>query len=126
TIWDTTALKGQLAVVALEGKYIATHTMPYMGLPNQGSWSTFKLLGYVDLPMSAPSSVSAASNGFWSGPSATNGKDLGAIDLAVDSTRSMMYNSGTIARGGYAIVASKQENKVAIVDLTPLFDYMRK
>lgn len=125
TVWDTTALKGQLAVVALEGKYLPSHTMPYMGLPNQGSWSAFKLLGYIDLPMAAPSSISAASNGFWTGPSQTGGKDLGALTLSVDANRTMLYTSGMIAQNGYAIVASKQENKVAIVDLTPLFAYMR-
>ena len=124
TIWDTDALKGQLAVVALEGKYIASHTTPYMGLLNEGSWSAFKLLGYVDLPMAAPSSVSAASNGFWNGPSQTSGKDLGVLDLSIDSVRQMMSSSSAVAAGGYAIVASKQEGKVAIVDLTPLFQYI--
>ena len=125
TIWDTDALKGQLAVVALEGKYLTSHTMPYMGMPNEGSWSNFKLLGYVDLPMAAPSSVAAASNGFWNGPSQTNGKDLGALDISVDSIRQSLLTNALVATGGYAIVASKQENKVAIVDLTPLFQYMR-
>lgn len=126
TIWDIDAMKGQLAVIALEGKYIPTHTMPHMGLPNQGSWSAFKLLGYVDLPMATPSSVSAASNGFWNGPSQTDGKDMGALNLATDSIRSMMYTNAMIAQGGYAIVASKEENKVAIVDLTPLLRYFRE
>jgi hypothetical protein len=125
TVWDTDTLKGQLAVIALEGKYLPYHTMPYMGLPNEGSWSDFKLLGYIDLPMSAPSSVSAASNGFWNGPSQTNGKDLGAFKLSTTADREYLYTSSMIALNGYAIVASKQENKVAIVDLTPLFTYMR-
>lgn len=126
TIWDTEAMKGQLAVVALEGKYLPWHTMPHMGLPNQGSWSDFKLLGYVDLPMVAPSSVSAASNGFWNGPSSTNGKDMGAIKLADEATRASLYNNhAMIAQNDYAVVASKQENKVVIVDLTPLFAYVR-
>ena len=125
TIWDTNTMKGQLAVVALEGKYIPWHTMPYMGLPNQGSWSSFKLLGYIDLPMAAPSSISAASNGFWNGPSQTSGKDMGALNLATSSIRESLYTGSIIATNGYAIIASKQENKVAIVDLTPLFAYMR-
>jgi hypothetical protein len=126
TIWDTEAVKGQLAVIALEGKYLPSHTMPHMGLPNQGSWSDFKLLGYVDLPMAAPSSVSAASNGFWNGPSSTNNKDMGALKLTDNAIRESLYNHHPmIAESGYAIVASKQENKVAIVDLSPLFAYMR-
>ena len=31
-----------------------------------------------------------------------------------------------VAKGGYAIVASQHENKVAMVDLGPLFAYMRE
>jgi hypothetical protein len=126
TIWDTDRMQGQLAVIALEGKYLPFHTLPYMGLPNQGSWSDFKLLGYVDLPMAAPSDVAAASNGYWQGPSSTGGKTLGGLKLTDDATRQMLYTHGTIARGGYAIVASKQEGRVAVVDLTALFSHMRE
>lgn len=125
TLWDTEALKGQLAVIALEGKYLPFHTLPYMGLANQGSWSDFKLLGYVDLPMVAPSAVAAASNGYWNGPSQTEGKPLGKLDLADDATREKLAKSRLVAAGGYAIVASKRENRVAIVDLTPLFHHLR-
>lgn len=129
TVWDTTAKKGQLAVIALEGKYIPFHTWPYMGLPNQGSWSQFKLLGYIDLPMKMPTSVAAASNGWWSGPSQTGGLVLSQIKLGNDSHRKNVYNgawSGVVAKGGYAIVASEHDNKVAIVDLSPLFSYFRE
>ncbi len=131
TIWDTTALKGQLAVVALEGKFIPFQTWPYMGLPNQGSWSDFKLLGYVDLPMAAPSSVAAASNGWWTGPSQTAGKVFSQIDLSDDSTRNAIYSAHqyewghVVSNKGYAIVASKMDNKVAILDLSALFNYFR-
>ena len=132
TVWDTVALKGQLAVVALEGKYISFQTWPYMGLPNQGSWSDFKLLGYIDLPgMSAPSSVAATSNGWWNGPSQTAGKVFSQIDLSNDAIRSSIYNVSqyewglVVANKGYAIVASKMDNKVAILDMAPLFKYMR-
>jgi len=100
-----------------------------MAMPNQGSWSGFKLLGYVDLPMKMPTSVSAASNGWWSGPSQTGGKVLSQIDLAKDSDRKNVYNgswAGVVARGGYAIVGSKYDNKVALVDLSPLFTYIRE
>lgn len=131
TVWDTVALKGQLAVVALEGKYIAFHTWPYMGMPNQGSFSALKLLGYIDLPMATPSSVSAASNGYWNGPSQTAGKVLSQINLADEGTRQGLYNGEimwrmVVADKGYAVVASKQENKAVVVDLTPLFAYVRQ
>lgn len=131
TIWDTQALKGQLAVVALEAKWLPFHTWPYMALPNQGSWSDFKLLGYVDLPMAAPSSVAAASNAWWSGPSQTANLVLSQIDLGIDSVRQGVYAGDSqwtklVASKGYAIVASKQDNRAVIVDLTPLFQYVRE
>ena len=129
TIWDTSTKKGQLAVFALEGKYLPFHTWPYIAMPNQGSWSAFKLLGYVDLPMTTPTSVAAASNGWWSGPSQTGGLVLSQINLAYSSHRTNVYNgswAGVVATKGYAIVASEYDNKVVIVDLTPLFSYVRE
>jgi hypothetical protein len=129
TVWDTSTKKGQLAVIALEGKYIPFHTWPYMGMPNQGSWSSFKNLGYIDLPMKTPTSVAAASNGWWSGPSQTGGLVMSQIKLSNASHRQHIYSgewSGVVAKGGYAIVASQHENKVALVDLGPLFAYMRE
>ncbi|HEU5079870.1 MAG TPA: hypothetical protein VFT72_11710 [Opitutaceae bacterium] len=130
TVWDTDTLKGQLAVIAIEAKYIPFHTWPYMSLPNQGSFSDLKLLGYVDLPMSAPTSVAAASNGWWGGPSQTNNKVLSQIDLKDAGVRKSLAGTevnwgGIIALNGYAIVASKSENKIAFVDLSPLFQYVR-
>lgn len=127
-VWDTDRHQGQLAVLALEGKYLAFHTWPYMAMPNQGSFSDFKLLGYVDVPMARPDSVAAASNGLWLGPSATDNKVLSQIDLSDDGKRALLYDGawqGVVAKGGYAIVASREDNKVAIVDLTPLFAYVR-
>ena len=129
TIWDTDTHTGQLAVIALEGKYLPFHTWPYVAMPNQGSWSGFKLLGYIDLPMRMPTAVAAASNGWWSGPSQTGGYVLSQIDLSHDAERRLVYDgdwSAVVATGGYAIVASKYDNTVAIVDLTPLFSYIRE
>jgi hypothetical protein len=129
TVWDTSSKKGQLAVIALEGKFLPFHTWPYMAMPNQGSWSAFKLLGYVDLPMKMPTSVSAASNGWWSGPSQTGGKVLSQISLTKESDRKNLYTgswTAVVAQKGYAIVASQHDNKVCIVDLAPLFAYIRE
>lgn len=129
TIWDTSSKRGQLAVLALEGKYLPFHTWPYMGLPNQGSWSGFKLLGYIDLPMRTPTSVAATSNGWWSGPSQTGGLVMSQIKLSDDRYRKLIYDGAwrnVVASSGYAIVASQYDDKVAIVDLKPLFTYMRE
>jgi hypothetical protein len=131
TVWDTQTLRGQLAVVALEAKWLPFHTWPYMALPNQGSWSDMKLLGYIDLPMAAPTSVAAASNGWWDGPSQTSGLVLSQIDLANDGVRAGILGGDSqwsmmVANKGYAIVASKFDNKAVIVDLSPLFEYVRQ
>jgi hypothetical protein len=129
TIWDTERNRGQLAVVALEGKYLPFHTWPYMAMPNQGSFSDFKLLGYIDLPMGSPDSVAAASNGLWTGPSSTDDKVLSQINLSNEGNRKLLYDGAwqfVVAKNGYAIVASSENNKVAIVDLTPLFSYVRE
>jgi hypothetical protein len=128
-VWDTQRNIGQLAVVAMEGKYLPFHTWPYMGLPNQGSFSDFKLLGYIDLPMKSPNAISAASNGLWQGPSSTNGKVLSQIDLGLDSARKNIYSGAwksVVATAGYALVSSTEDNKAVIVDLTALFSYMRE
>lgn len=128
TVWDTDRHQGQLAVVALEAKYLKFHTWSYIGFPNQGSFSDFKLLGYIDLPMASPNLVAAASNGLWTGPSSTGNRVLSQIKLTEEVDRKLVYDgdwAGTVARGGYAIVASTEENKAVIVDLTPLIAYMR-
>jgi PKD repeat protein len=131
TVWDTNTLRGQLAVIALEAKWLPFHTMPYMCMPNQGSWSDMKLLGYIDLPMAAPSSVAATSNGWWAGPSQTGGLVLSQIDLTAENVRQSFTGSDTqwsmlIADKGYAVVASKADNKAVILDLSSLFQYVRQ
>ncbi|PTY04737.1 hypothetical protein DB347_18710 [Opitutaceae bacterium EW11] len=130
TVWDTDAAKGQLAVVALEGKYLPFHTWPYMAMPNQGSFSDFKLLGYIDLPFATPTAVAAACNGWWGGPSQAGGKVLSQVDLTQEGYRKAAYGGDfgltlIVATKGYAVVASRSENKVALVDMSPLFNYVR-
>ena len=130
TVHDAKTGKGQIAVIACEGKLLAFHTWRWLGLPNQGSWSDFVLLGFVDLPFANPSAIAAASNGLWRGPSATNNRVLGQIDITDAGTRWGLRQgdlgwAGIVATGGYAIVASKTEGKVAVVDLSPLFKFFR-
>lgn len=128
TVWDTDRQQGQVAVVALEARYLPFHTWPHMGMPNQGSWSALKLLGYVDVPMRQPDAIAAASNGLWTGPSSTQNKVLSQINLADEGQRALVEKGAwqsVVAKNGYAIVASSTEDKVAVLDLTPLFSYMR-
>jgi hypothetical protein len=134
SVWDVNTQKGQLAIVALEGACLPFHTMRRTAQPNQGSWSNFKLLGYVDLPFATPSSIAAASNSTWIGPSQTNSMTLGQVAewLEFSNVRDGMRETAesqwtsVFASKGYAIVASKLENKVCLVDLSPYLNYVRE
>ncbi|MEO6004376.1 MAG: hypothetical protein ABIZ04_24925 [Opitutus sp.] len=128
-VYDTTLRRGQLAVIMVEGKGLPFHTFTQMGLPNQASVSAFKLLCYVDLPVEQTLRVAAAGNGHWGGPSATGGKTLGKMDLSQAPTLKNLSSgpwSSTIANAGYAVVISRDENKFAVVDLSPVFRYIRE
>ena len=96
------------------------------GLPNAGFFGALKLLGYVELPFGAPTRISASVDfaQWMSSPS----KDAQA-ELATQSGRDA-WNAGTdethsAARAGFALVASRDENKVAVIDLEPLIAYYR-
>ena len=127
-LYDTKLQRGQLAVIMVEGKGLPFHTLTQMGLPNQASVSEMKLLGYVDLPVSKTLRVSAACNGQWGGPSATSGKTLGQMKLSEPDTQKKLHSgpwSSVIATAGYAVVISRDEGKLAVVDLSPVFTYIR-
>lgn len=138
-VLDTTTNRGQIAVIAAEAKWLKYHTWGWIGLPSQGSYSAFKILGYIDLPFVADAIV-AASNGMWLGPGTTDKKVMSEIDItqgrvsATDpGTRFKLREGGMaffgywkmIATGGYAMASSKADGKVAWVDLKPLFAFFR-
>lgn len=128
TLNDTTTNKGQVAIFMMEGKGIPVHTFVQMGLFNQASFSDLVLLGYVDLPVKGSMRISAACNGKWSGPSETNGKTLGQLSLT-GSDRNNLYSGSwqkVIAENGYFVVTSRDENKLAMYDLSPLFHYIKE
>lgn len=130
---DSVTGKGQIAVVALEGRHLPFHTWPYLGLANQGVWSDFVLMGYIDLSFSSPDSISAATNGRWEGPSQTDSKVLSQINLEAKSQRDQIYYEGNepgwmmlVATAGYLIVGSKTDGKAEIWNLEPLMKYVRE
>ncbi|SFL96283.1 hypothetical protein [Variovorax sp. OV329] len=150
TVWDTVALKGQVAVVALAGLCNGcTVDKPNLGdvgwgernsvnpgLANRGNIGFMKVLGYVDLPegMRAPTEI-AATTGWnpWTGrPMDGAGRMTTEYEMALsnESHRQSFAgagrNSGSNARGGMAIVVSKSEKRAAFIDLKPLFDYYRR
>jgi hypothetical protein len=142
TVWDTEAHEGRLAVFAMHSNFplFDLQTWWYVGLPSSGAFTGMKLLGYVDLPMKTPTSLAVVTNGIQqNGPHATGGRRLGefaliadgACDPAVGAEFSLEVEEPTqladiVASQGYAIVASRWEHTVALVDLSPLLGDLRR
>ena len=148
TVWDTTAMKGQIAVVAMAGLANgATVASPdigdvgwgewgrvHPGLRNRGNIGYMKVLGYVDLPdsMRAPTEITATTGwNPWSGRPVDAAGNLVSeykIPLENETNRQTFIsgkNTNAYAKGGMAIVVSKSEKRAAFIDLKPLFDYYR-
>jgi hypothetical protein len=144
TVWDTTALKGQIAVVSLAGlcEGCDVNTSKgiggwgdwigglYPGLPSLGDIGFMKILGYVDLPgMAAPTEIAVTTGMDQFQSMLVGGTFVGhATSLTNESDRQSFNGSGSnanrYAKGGVAVVISKSEQKVAFVDLKPLFAYL--
>lgn len=133
--FSPTTKKGKIAYIGVEAKYLGSHTMQRMCMPNEGSFSWFKLLGVQDLPFDWPSDVTAASNGNWSGPSQTNNQDLGQIDLTNPFTRAGMLDEGennntpwgwVFSTKAIVAVLSKKAGKVAIINLSKYIEMIRQ
>lgn len=142
TVWDTDALKGQVAVLALgsdkntdSGDWSAL----YPGLRNRGWFSFIKVLGYVDLPgVTQPTEISASTDfaasldayqGWMRSPDGSNGRYLENQLTLSNETNRQSFVSGTnqnrYSKGGFAVITSKAEKKVVFLDLKPLFDQVR-
>lgn len=137
TVCDTEKMQGQLAVIALEssakksGFFHEWHD-DHPGLPNVAVYTKMKLLGYVDLPgIVVPTGICAVGNysgGRLSGPDGNIGV-LSQMDLGRQGTRDGFYkgnNAGYASSAGYAAVIARHEDKVAFVDLQPLFERFRE
>lgn len=145
TVWDTNTISGKLAFIALRPREMAVgspdqtpNSRWYWGLP--GAWTIrgMKLLGFVDLPFAAPTSVDVSNNLTLGNPRGFSINDDPAVgDLSTASARALWsgvnpyYAPGDqewsqAASGGYAVVASRAENRVSFVNMTPLYQYYRK
>lgn len=140
TVWDTARVAGKLAVIALESRgpfgFHEADIFRYIGLVNLGAYTRMKLLGFVDLPFAAPSSVSAMTDG--APAAAFIGERFAPEDrpfphdlLDTQAARDFWANEppapqGYRARGGYVMVASRAENQVAFIDLLPLIRWFRE
>lgn len=144
TVWDTNTITGKLAVIALRPRQMAVgdpgqtqNTRWYWGIP--GAWTNrgMKLLGFVDLPFAAPTSVDVSNNLVLQNPRGFSDNDNPARgDLSRQSARDLwrgvdpVHPTGDVrwhqtASSGYAVVASRAEGKVSFVDMTPLYQFYR-
>ena len=134
TVFDTRQRKGQLAVIALEScapNFAHDWHQRYPLLPSVASYSDMKLLGYVDLPIKAPSAVSGGGNSTGGWLHSSNGGNAlpRDIDLANPDLRASFIkgnNDGWMSSSGFAVVLSRSENKAVFVDLKPLFNGVRQ
>lgn len=141
TVWDTDALKGQVAVLALGtgNSFWGDWAAVYPGLRNRG-WLTFiKILGYVDLPgVTQPTEISASTDfaatldawqGWMFSPDGSNGRyHEEQLTLNNENNRQSFVNGSNkdrYSKGGFAVITSKAEKKVVFLDLKPLFDQVR-
>lgn len=136
TVCDTETHKGQVAVFSLQvnGKKGFVHEWQdaVWSLPSVGLLTDLKLLGYVDLPgIKFPTAVCAVGD---REGGRMNGRDgnaglLREYDLAKQPDRDVFFkgaNASYSCTSGWAVVASKYENKVAFLDLQPLFQKVRE
>ncbi|MCY3024346.1 MAG: hypothetical protein NTW87_35670, partial [Planctomycetota bacterium] len=137
TVCDTEQMKGQVAVLALESSAKKTgfaHEWheDYPCLPNVAVFTRVKLLGFVDLPgIVAPTGICAVGNATTARLNGPDGNQamLSQFDLTKQGTRdgfskgsNAQYSSST----GFAVVIARHEDKVAFLDLQPLFQRVRE
>jgi hypothetical protein len=132
TGWNTDSHRGQLAVVAIGSSKPAAAfwayewTETYPGFRNYSLPVFTKLLGIVDLPeMAAPTAVEAVSNWVYHpGTMLPGSRNPGDFPLSNEANWQCFANgpcAGQYATRGLALVASRYEHKVLLIDLTPLF-----
>jgi hypothetical protein len=91
TVWDVKKMKGQIAVIANKGALVTSNNEQFMwGLPSWPVVKQMKILGYINLPIKAPSAI-AVSNDEENGSGRGNGDNRG-LDLNLQSERDTWYN----------------------------------
>jgi len=136
TVCDTEQKKGQVAVFGLEawgkGRFLHDWKERHPCLLSTARFTSIKLLGYVDLPgIEFPTGVCTVGDtlqGRLNGPDGHQGM-LSQFDLSLQATRDRFYigdNCTYVDRSGFAVVISRHEQKVAFIDLQPLFARVRE
>jgi hypothetical protein len=135
TIWDTDAIKGQVAIFVLRSVKPESFSIPYFALPNEGSFHDIQLLGYVDLPdLKTPTAISVSGDNGNTPGGHTPGTEYGN---QTDPTRNFLTSTSAraalaredyerrVPMAGQAVIASRWENKVTFLDLRPLAQFVR-
>jgi IPT/TIG domain-containing protein len=132
TGWNTESYKGELAVLAMGSSKPAGQfwgyewTETYPGFRNYSLPVFNKLLGIIDLPgMIAPTEIEAVGNWVFRPGLLMPGSAVPGKFPLSDQSNWQCFVSGSCANlydtGGFALVASRYERKVLLLDLTPLF-----
>lgn len=133
TGWNTVSHLGQLAVVAMgSSKPAGTFwnfewTETYPGFRNYSLPVFNKLLGVIDLPgMVAPTAVEGVGNWVYHpGAFLPGSKNPGQFPLSNQANWQCFVNGpckGLYDSRGFALVSSRYEREVLLLDLTPLFN----
>jgi len=129
TVWDTDTLQGQLAVLALRADQPEAFTVPYFALPNEGGFENIQLLGYIDLPeMQTPTAISANGNNGGTPGGHVIGFEFGTMmdDPAVRQAFARDDYERWVPTQGHAVVISRWEHRAMFIDLSPLFQFVRR
>lgn len=112
TTWTPESQTGSLVVIAMgdkKGEYQSSWSESYPGLPNTGHFGTAEILGAIELPFTAPTSVDA-----WSNSSGSLSVERTTVEDGAGRDQ--------VASAGYAIVGDLSASQVAVVDLASTFE----
>jgi hypothetical protein len=156
TVWDTTAFKAQIAVIALAdgcqwcnpndesgwNRNWGNARQVYHGLPGLGNYVAMKIVGYVDLPnnLKAPTEIWAttgkqqydynATSLFWDEPFNVESNRKRFFGTPLTNTpqgiEDAQARGNAIAQSGMIAVISKSEKRAAFYDMRPLLQYYRQ
>jgi hypothetical protein len=135
TIWDTDALKAQVAVFALFADSPPAFSVPFFALPNEAGFKAIHLMGYVDLgELKTPTAIAVSFDNGNTPGGHVPGFEYGS---QTDPTKNIMTSQDArnglaredyerrVPMAGQLVVASRWENEIAFLDLRPLAQFVR-
>lgn len=135
-VWDTEALRGEIAVFALRADRPEAFSVPYFALPNEAGFKAIHLMGYVPLPeMRTPTALAVSGDNGNTPGGKVAGFDFGS---QTDPSKNIMTSESArqglaredyerrVPMAGQLVAASRWENAVTFVDLRPLMQFVRR